>query len=206
MPSRILLPDIDNCPDQLALLPESLEGVTKAVACHGAQEPKLPLSLVRSLVPALQDGRLEIVGMARAGKSAADFGLAFHAGRLLAELPQDTEFLIVSKDTGLDLVVDMLRRAGRKASRMQGGEGSAATPARSPDSAFAKACAFLASNSSRPRKRSTLRNAIKQRVPPEANLDQIIEKLFARGVVREDANGRLAYAGEQEKNDADIPF
>jgi hypothetical protein len=59
------------------------------------------------------DETLEIVGMQRKGKNAADFGLAFHGGRLLAELPPDTEFVIVSKDAGLDHVVDLLRRAGR---------------------------------------------------------------------------------------------
>src|SRR5262249_54325805 len=51
---------------------------------------------------------------------AADFGLAFWAGRLAAEMPPDTEFLILSQDTDLDHVVHMLQGANRLVERLDG--------------------------------------------------------------------------------------
>ena len=46
--------------------------------------------------------------MPNAGKNAADFGIAFWAGILVSQLPDDTHFDIISNDADLDFVVDLL--------------------------------------------------------------------------------------------------
>ena len=122
---RVLLIDLDNCPQHLARLPVELDRFSRIIACYGAVEPRLGLSLVRSLAPAIHEGRLEFVGMRIKGKNAADFGLAFWAGRLLTETPPDTEFVILSGDQDLDHVVDLLHRENRRAQRV----GKAGKPA-----------------------------------------------------------------------------
>lgn len=88
-PAKALLIDLDNCPQQLDSLPELIQEYERVVACHG-REPKVNLSLVTQLAQAVQDGKLEIVGMSTRTKNAADFGLTFLAGRLAAEMPADT--------------------------------------------------------------------------------------------------------------------
>ncbi|MEO5334982.1 MAG: PIN domain-containing protein [Magnetococcus sp. YQC-5] len=83
-------------------------------------EPRVPLSLMMQLAPSVCAGRLEVVGMKKPGKNAADFGLAFYAGRLLSEMPEETEFIILSEDGDLDHVVNLLRGLQRKVERING--------------------------------------------------------------------------------------
>ncbi len=117
---RALLIDLDNCPRQIERLPETLTEYARVIACYGGTEPKVPLGMVPLLATAIHEGRLAIIGMQKKGKNAADFGLAFWAGHLAAEMPPDTEFLILSQDTDLDHVVHMLQGAKRRVERHDG--------------------------------------------------------------------------------------
>src|SRR5438552_3555205 len=117
---RALLIDLDNCPRQIEQLPETLATFARVIACYGGTEPKVPFGMVPLLSTAIHEGRLAIIGMQKKGKNAADFGLAFWAGRLAAEMPPDTEFLILSQDTDLDHVVHMLQGAKRQVERRDG--------------------------------------------------------------------------------------
>ena len=117
---RALLIDLDNCPRQIEQLPETLATFARVIACYGGTEPKVPFGMVPLLATAIHDGRLAIIGMQKKGKNAADFGLAFWAGRLAAEMPPDTEFLILYQDTDLDHVVHMLQGAKRQVERLDG--------------------------------------------------------------------------------------
>src|SRR5437764_8077373 len=119
-PMRALLIDLDNCPRQIEQLPETLATFARIVACYGGTEPKVPLGMVPLLATAIHEDRLAIIGMQKKGKNAADFGLAFWAGRLVTEMPPDTEFLILSQDTDLDHVVHMLQSANRRVERLDG--------------------------------------------------------------------------------------
>ena len=116
---RALLIDLDNCPRQIERLPEALTEYVRVIACYGGAEPKVPLGMVPLLATAIHEGRLAIIGMQKKGKNAADFGLAFWAGRLAAEMPPDTEFLILSQDTDLDHVVHLLQGANRRVERLE---------------------------------------------------------------------------------------
>src|SRR5437899_10563160 len=95
---RALLIDLDNCPRQIEQLPETLATFARVIACYGGTEPKVPFGMVPLLSTAIHEGRLAIIGMQKKGKNAADFGLAFWAGRFVAGLPTATEFLILSQD------------------------------------------------------------------------------------------------------------
>ncbi|MCI0694281.1 PIN domain-containing protein [candidate division KSB1 bacterium] len=110
--SRALLIDLDNCLKQIDLLHQALAGITRAVACYGSVEPKVQVGLVPLLAAAINEGKLEIVKMDKKGKNAANFGLAFWAGRLAAEMPPETEFIILSQDSDLDHLVSLFRSVG----------------------------------------------------------------------------------------------
>lgn len=208
---RALLIDLDNCPKQLEQLPETLESFARIVVCYGGTEPKVPLRMVPHLTAAIHTGRLALVGMQKKGKNAADFGLAFWAGRLVAEMPPETEFLIMSQDADLDHVVHMLQDAQRAVERVDGKTKRTpgrAAPARrvvvepsSPPAAeedvVAEYCAvYLRLGKSRPVRKVTLANSIrafcknhKKAVLPE----EILQGLVTRGVVHIDGQGRVTY-------------
>jgi hypothetical protein len=210
--SRALLIDLDNCPRQIEELPEALVGFQRAIACYGGIAPKVHVSVVPLLAAAINEGKLEIIGMQKRGKNAADFGLAFWAGRLSAEMPPETEFLILSQDADLDHVVNLLRSAGRKVERIDG-KASKIEIAPKPASAKKPQPATLAAKRSlddfvedyrrqhlktgkaRPAKKTTLINSIKScfKKHKEVNPEKIVHALLERGIIAIDGKGRVTY-------------
>jgi PIN domain len=203
---RALLIDLDNCPRQIERLPETLTEYARVIACYGGTEPKVPFGMVPLLATAIHEGRLAIIGMQKKGKNAADFGLAFWAGRLAAEMPPDTEFVILSQDTDLDHVVHMLQGSKRRVERLDGkvhrtkrvATGSAEPPPVETDGeVVTEYCTvYLQPARSRPVRKITLSNSIrafcknhKKNIKPE----EILRGLVARGVVVIDDNGRVTY-------------
>ena len=225
---RALLIDLDNCPRQIERLPETLATFARVVACYGGTEPKVPFGMVPLLATAIHEGRLAIIGMQKKGKNAADFGLAFWAGRLVAEMPPDTEFLILSQDTDLDHVVLMLQSANRHVERLDGKvhrttkKASPAPPelqGETDGDAITEYCAvYLQTGRSRPVRKITLSNSIrafcknhKKHIKPE----EILRGLVERGVVVIDEKGRVTYAeavpvtqtlGATPEPDDELPF
>ncbi len=207
LPRRALLIDLDNCPRQLESLPISLENFERIVACYGSQEPKVPLGLVNLLAEAIHRKRLEIVGMERKGKNAADFGLAFQAGKLAASMPADTEFLILSQDSDLDFVADMLHREGRTVSRLDGKNANASEQASIhnwlPDiqSEIQQIAAnywlriLRGNHSGRPGKMPALKNSIRAFLGKQSaySPDEVVEQLLFLGLIRLDNKGKLSY-------------
>jgi hypothetical protein len=203
--ARALLIDLDNCPRQIDCLPETLMEYARVIACYGGTEPKVPLSMVPLLATAIHEGRLAIIGMRKKGKNAADFGLAFWAGRLAAEMPPDTEFLILSQDTDLDHVVHMLQGANRWVERLDGKVHrtkriSTDLPEQQVETdgdVVTEYCTvYLQPARSRPVRKVTLSNSIrafcknhKKNIKPE----EILHGLVACGVVVIDDNGRVTY-------------
>ncbi len=193
--SRVLLIDLDNCPKELAELPNELANFTRIVACYGVNEPRLSISLVRALAPAIHEGRLEFVGMDLRGKNAADFGLAFWAGRLLERLPAETEFVILSRDNGLEHVVNLLRREHRTARRA--GSAVEATTGVDPDDASAEEfyTERLRAQLHRPKRRRTLLKGIRSYLQNREGLDaeRVLAALIRRGWVVCDVEGIVTY-------------
>ncbi|MCP4692485.1 MAG: NYN domain-containing protein [Desulfobacterales bacterium] len=230
--SYALLIDLDNCPKQIDMLPNTLAGFSRVIACYGGMEPKVHLSLVPLLANAINDGKLEIIGMDKKGKNAADFGLAFWAGRLMAEMPADTEFLILSQDTDLDHVVNLLKSAKRKVQRVNGnttkvkvtysdsaprdvasvlkGEGARLTALIEE-----YADSIMRPGRTRPAKKVTLYRSIKAFLKSKkgGKTDDVLKGLIDSGIVTLDGSGRVSYSGnggappvQEPAYDDDIPF
>jgi microcystin-dependent protein len=114
----VLLIDLDNCPTELPSTAVDFSRFDRVIACHGVSEPRVTLSTAARLASPLVDGRLEILRMKHAGRNAADFGLAFFAGRLIETEPESSTFVIISKDADLDHVVELIQALGRTAHRV----------------------------------------------------------------------------------------
>lgn len=115
--NKVVLIDMDNCPSELAKILKNLKLYKRVIICYGGQIPKIPLNFIYSFAEAINDKKLDIIGMTKKGKNAADFGLCFLAGRLSSELPT-AEFLILSNDTDLDHAINMLTYFGHQAERI----------------------------------------------------------------------------------------
>jgi hypothetical protein len=206
---RALLIDLDNCPKQIDELPQALAGFAQVIACYGGAEPKVHLSLVPLLAPAVNDGKLKIIKMEKRGKNAADFGLAFWAGRLTAEMPEETEFLILSQDTDLDHVVSLLRSLGRKVERLDGKTSqieirNAPSPAKSQTTVARKTVSdfvneysmkYLQTGKPRPAKKTTLLNSIKSAFKNKGEFkpEEIMQELLKRGILAIDGKDHVTY-------------
>jgi hypothetical protein len=205
MVARALLIDLDNCPKQVERLPEILTEYARVIICYGGTEPKVPLGMVSGLATAIHEGRLTIIGMQKKGKNAADFGLAFWAGRLAAEMPPDTEFLILSQDTDLDHVVHMLQGAKRQVERLDGKvHRTRRLPPAPPkpqgetdEDVVTEYCTvYLQPARSRPVRKVTLSNSIRafcKNHKKNITAEEILDGLVARGVVVIDDNSRVTY-------------
>lgn len=210
--STVLLIDLDNCPRQIAKLPQTLLEFSRVIACYGGVEPKVPLKLVTLLATAINEGKLEIVGMQKKGKNAADFGLAFWAGRLVNEMPPETDFLILSQDADLDHVVNLLQSADRKAVRIDGKTHNiqivgTTAPVQEPDELMngigllnmdvvEEYCLqALQPDKPRPAKKTTLQNSIKAffKSRKEIKPQEILQELIKREIINIDDKGRVTY-------------
>lgn len=115
---RILLIDLENCPDQIYQLQEKLEQFSQVVICYAQTGVKIPLDWLIPLSVTVSSNKLKIFKMTSGGKNAADFGICFFAGVLMQQSHKETHFVIISNDTDLDHVVNLLKSQGRSAERM----------------------------------------------------------------------------------------
>lgn len=217
---RVLLIDLDNCPKQIQTLPQKLSVFSRVIACYGGEDPKVHLRLVPLLASAINEGKLEIIGMEKKGKNAADFGLAFWAGRLMAEMPPETQFVILSQDADLDHIINMLRRADRKAERINGKVKKIKSAHASIDKRVDKrepengtinsvieeaiekyTLQHLQAGSSRPRKKATLLNSIKAFFKKRKGIkaEDILQGLVERGILHIDEKGRVTYPKHEQQ-------
>lgn len=108
---KILLIDIENCGQALHQLAENLESYTQIHVVYATSNVNLSLDELYLLIPFIQNKRFNLVKMSKAGKDAADFGLAFIAGQLSQQYQQeDTSFEIISNDHALGYVAELLQR------------------------------------------------------------------------------------------------
>ena len=117
---RVLLIDLENCPDQISQLQEKLEQFSQVVICYAQSGAKIPLDWLIPLSGTVSSNKLKIFKMTNGGKNAADFGICFFAGVLMQQLHKQTHFVIISNDTDLDHVVNLLKSQGRSAERISG--------------------------------------------------------------------------------------
>ena len=115
---KVLLIDLENCPDQISQLQEKLEEFSQVVICYAQTGAKIPLDWLIPLSLVVSSNKLKIFKMTNGGKNAADFGICFFAGVLMQQLHKQTHFVIISNDTDLDHVVNLLKSQGRSAERI----------------------------------------------------------------------------------------
>jgi len=115
---KILLIDIENIPSQIKKLEQNLEEYYKVIICYATSSANIAIDLLDFVCEAKNQNRLEIIKMQVKGKNAADFGLAFYAGKLMQEFKEIEEFVIFSKDKDLDNVINLLRDNNKLAMRI----------------------------------------------------------------------------------------
>jgi hypothetical protein len=172
--TKILLIDLENCPNQIQHLQENLEQFSQVVICYAQSGAKIPLDWLIPLAMMVNANKLKIFKMTNGGKNAADFGISLFAGSLMHQLEQDTHFVIVSNDQDLDHVVDLLKSQGRSAERVgthkpekQAKQDKQTVKAELTisESLLQTYCQYLiASTKNRPAKRDSLLNSIKSRL------------------------------------------
>ena len=189
--NKILLIDLENCPSQIHQLMANLEDYVQVVICYAQSGAKIPIDWILPLTAMVNSHKLKIAKMPTVGKNAADFGIAFWAGMLIKESPQDTYFEIVSNDNDLEHVVNLLNDQGRNAVRI----GMKKEPAQLPANDIKDGgvhchyaqeyCRHLLNHDkNRPVKKETLLNSIKGKFKLDAiNPELVFDTLSKQGVV-----------------------
>lgn len=108
--NKILLIDIENCGYAFHQLEEKLKTYTQIYVVYATSNVNLSLDGLYLLIPFIQNEHFHLVKMPTVGKDAADFGLAFIAGKLSQKYqPIDTNFEIISNDHAMDYVAELLQ-------------------------------------------------------------------------------------------------
>lgn len=200
--NKVLLIDLENCPTQINHLQKDLEQFTQVVICYAKTGAKIPLEWLLPLSSTINSNKLKIFKMASSGKNSADFGICFFAGVLMEQLPKETHFTIVSNDTDLDHVVNLLKSQGRSAERagtkkedtISNSSAKTVDELDTPVSPVKIYCMHLITYSkTRPAKKDTLLNSIKSKFesdPGEAA--KVFQSLTAQGAMTV-ADNKVSY-------------
>ena len=182
---------------------ENLECYSQVVVCYAQSDAKIPLDWIVPLTATVNDKRLKIVKMPNGGKNSADFGITFWAGVLMAQLPENTEFDVVSDDADLDHVVSLLISQQRSAQRI-GAKKMEKPPVFSPikqSLAVQEYCSHLVKhNKSRPVKKETLLNSIRSKFKSnDVNPEELLEELSREGAIAVKEN-KISYNQQKIEN------
>jgi hypothetical protein len=212
---RVLLIDLENCPDQIYQLQKNLEQFSQVVICYAQTGAKIPLDWLIPLSITVSSNKLRIFKMTTGGKNAADFGICFFAGALMQQLHKETHFVIISNDTDLDHVVSLLKSQGRSAERV-GTKKEEKKITNTATETIVEAttsvlpvkiyCMHLVTYSkNRPAKKDTLLNSIKNKLKdtPEAAVE-VLRLLTAQGAVMVSEN-KVSYNDKKIKELANQP-
>ena len=192
--TNFLLVDFENVqPDNVGILNGRSFRIKVFV---GANQAKIPFELARTLHAFGPDA--EYVQIAGGGKNALDFHIAYYIGRLAAENP-DASFYVISKDTGFDPLIKYLAAKGVSCQRsiaipdIFGSKLSSSEPVANNIDAIIANLAIR--KTGRPKTLKTLRgtiNGLFRNKLPDAELDALIEKLTKRGVIKV-VDGKVNY-------------
>lgn len=193
--SRVLLIDLENCPKQVHQLLDNLASYSYVVICYAQCGARVPLDWIVPLTATVNQNRLKIIKMPNGGKNSADFGITFWAGVMMAQLPENTHFDVVSDDNDLDHAVSLLVSQGRSAQRI--GVKLENLPGSTPKSlevAVQEFCAHLIKHSrSRPVKKETLLNSIRSKFKNSVvDAEDLFEALVKQKVIAV-ADNKVSY-------------
>jgi len=195
--TKVLLIDLENCPSSIHQLMNHLGEYLHIVVCYAQSGAKIPIDWIMPLTTTVNEGRLKLVKMPEIGKNAADFGIAFWAGVLMAQLPENTHFDIVSNDTDLDYAVNLLTSQNRSAERrgIKKEIPAVLIETKTVNSGIQndylhEACLHLTSmQNNKPAKKETLLNSLKSKFKVH-NIDTtvVFDMLIKSGVIALDGN------------------
>lgn len=185
MKTNYILVDFENV--QPGKINPPADMLVKVLVFLGETQTKVSLDLAMSLQSL--GNNAEYIKITGSGKNALDFHIAFWIGKLSEKEP-NSYFHIVSKDTGFDPLVKYLRKNKILARRVsiisdiQILNGAASgTPAERLNSV---AESLRLRGSSRPRKRSTLKNTISamfMKTLMENEIDNLVSGLEKKGLI-----------------------
>jgi len=162
----------------------------------GANQSKVPLEMARALQALGPD--VEYIQIDGNGKNALDFHISYYIGRLAAETP-DASFYVISKDTGFDPLIKHLKAQGvfcqRSKSITDIFESKLSNSEPIADNVDAIISNLAGRKTGRPKTLKTLRgtiNGLFKNKLPDAELNELIEKLTKRGVIKV-TNGKVNY-------------
>jgi PIN domain-containing protein len=194
MKSNFVLVDFENVqPDNVGVLNGRSFKIKVFV---GASQARIPFELARSLHAFGPDA--EYVQIDGNGKNALDFHITYYLGRLVAENP-DASFYVISKDAGFDPLIEHLRAQGISCQRSKSIPDIFESKLSSSEPVAANVDAIIANlvrrKTAKPKTLKTLRgtiNALFKNKLADAELDGLIEKLEKRGVIKI-ADGKVQY-------------
>jgi hypothetical protein len=191
---RVLLIDLENCPDQISQLQEKLEQFSQVVICYAQTGAKIPLDWLIPLSGTVSSNKLKIFKMTNGGKNAADFGICFFAGVLMQQMHKQTHFVIISNDTDLDHVINLLKSQGRSAERIstKKEENKTTTTTKTTVESTALLAAIktyctqiVTYNQNRPATKDALFNTIRTRFKESPQLaEEVFKLLTTRGAIK----------------------
>lgn len=161
----------------------------------GQDQNKVPIELVQKTQP-LGD-TVEWIQVNGRGRNALDFFIVFFLGRDVA-LNKDKIFIIYSKDTGYDPLINHLKKNGVKIKRIVSFNELNDNEDINIDDTYVKkvkdSLIKVAANR-RPKKRKTLNGFVNSifKDTSKNNIDDIIEDLFIKKIVYEE-NGIIKYS------------
>lgn len=177
----------------------------------GANQSKIPLEMARTLQAFGSDA--EYVEITGSGRNALDFHIAYYIGRLAAETP-DASFYVISKDKGFDPLIKHLKAQGiscHRSSSIADIPGVKISSSKSISDTVDTVKPFDSRSSqekvdavinhlaklkaAKPKTLKTLRgtiNGLFKNKLPDAELDQLIEQLTRHGALML-ADGKVNY-------------
>jgi hypothetical protein len=161
----------------------------------GEDQTKVPIDLVQKTQPF--GNAVEWIRVNGKGQNALDFFIAFFLGKDVAADREKT-FIIYSKDTGYDPLINHLKQSGIKAKRIVSFQELCQNKAIKIDEAGikkVKESLIKKAGNQRPKKRSSLTGFISDQLrgTPKQDIDNIIEDLFIKKIVYEE-NGIIKYS------------
>jgi len=174
---------------------EVIKKTVKVAIIVGQDQSKVPIDLVQKTQPF--GNAVEWIQVSGKGRNALDFFIAFFLGRDVAA-DRSKNFIIYSKDTGYDPLINYLKKSGIKARRIVSFQELDQNKPIQIDEAGVKkvreSLGKLPANK-RPKKRSSLLGFIVDLLKgaKKQDVEAIVEDLFIKKLVYEE-NGIIKYA------------
>ena len=193
MTQTLVLVDFENVQQvELARLDDSFQ----IIIFVGAAQKSIPIELVTSAQKL--GSRIEWHRVDAHGSNALDFFIACQLGRVMEQSPH-RPCIVLSKDKGFDPLLRHLNKHGLQCRRLNSLlelDPKVATHPDEPNDTRVIDVLGKSEKKSRPRKRKTLSQHISsmfQKKLPQAEVDRIIDLLFANNMISE-TKGAITYA------------